>query len=640
MWERGILPPAMAARDGVAQRSDVRTWKVGEFARVIERGGQVYTDGAGPIGRPARPGAHVHAGAVAVIPEADGNGTKLGDFALLMGQVPGKQTVPRAEIWALVLAASAAPAGQDFEVGIDASYVTNGCSRADLVACGLNGDLWCTLFNVVADRGGRVVVKKVESHLAEKGAAHIITKRPTVGDVTGNAMADQAANLARQLDGRDGQDLQWSTAYGRTVNIVKRLAVIQARIWQSRDGAKLYEPIAAEDGPTITKQSAIQEAVAAIGRAGHHVVAKDNGFRCTRCGHWRKHIQDWAKEKCRRRLNATQMAAKHYLQREGRDLNSWDPRGGGVKRGCSSPRRGASESLGHEGANLTQLEVDITYPDGNSNADDGNEHVHIEAEGGGEADGSGRRLNDGAVDGITDDLPATSCGTEGNGGGRWDDVDMVDDESVDGHGTYLESSHPFDEPPMEPPPPLPETQGDGETVDRAGGLPRRVRRRLNAKVSPAGTAYEQEAGQRLLTLREHRAEVARLAAKRRRTTTGRKATVEAAWSAIEGSVRAGHAIVGDDGDGNDCHNSLATAHGPLIHPTHDLRKAHNAEFVFCNVCAAWTSGMKARVLKWPCRGQTAQASLLRRLQLGVTPAPGAKILAPLRRDGRRPMCRA
>ncbi len=119
LWARGLLPERLGSALPQVGWNEVKTWAVGDFADVVSRGGTVYSDGAGPRGRTFRPGSRVHSGAVAVIPCSDGDASYVKEYAAVCGQVPGRQTVPRAEVWALILAVSHSPPHPELEIGGD-----------------------------------------------------------------------------------------------------------------------------------------------------------------------------------------------------------------------------------------------------------------------------------------------------------------------------------------------------------------------------------------------------------------------------------------------------------------------------------------------------------------------------------------
>jgi hypothetical protein len=73
-------------------------------------------------------------------------------LACVGGQVPGKQSVPRAELRGAVQTLIRADPNVEIEIGIDASYVTNGVHQRDALCNGANGDLWSMLFEVLDER--------------------------------------------------------------------------------------------------------------------------------------------------------------------------------------------------------------------------------------------------------------------------------------------------------------------------------------------------------------------------------------------------------------------------------------------------------------------------------------------------------
>ncbi len=597
LWARGIMLAGLAAKKPDVARADAATWATGDFGGIVDRGGFIFTDGAGPQGRSCRPGSHVHAGAVAVRPGPRGGEAAIEEVAAVMGQVPGKQTVPRAEIWALVLAVGASPKLHDIEVGVDASYVVGGCTKEALMACSINGDLWSSLFGLVAGRGGTVSVRKVESHLVDKGVARIVACSPIAGDVVGNALADTAATIARQLDGCDGPDAGWEFAYGRTVKVVKRLAVIQARIWASRDNARLFRPPPGPEGGNLTKKDAVHEVLSMVSGSGHRVTVRNGGFLCLNCGRWRKKLRSWAKEPCKGKRSAAQLVASHRLDRA---LEGWSSRGaecGGPGLSCSPVCGGgdvdggmAVEDSGDEVV-LTSVEVSFAAA---SQVDDSMADVRDDVP----------RLGD---QGPRDEAAAQPCETTaagappGSEGQRPPPMSFgLDEETpMDDHAPPLQAT-PFDftstvgiaceEPPSEMDL-VAHSAGVDDAARDAGecDLGRNVRRRRSQKIPAANTAYAAVSGlvvradSGLLTLREYRAAVARNAAKRRKVSLESRETMSDAWDFVARTVQAG-TIVGEQRP-----SGAGGPRGPAdlqVHGSHDLRLARGIGVAYCNVCDA------------------------------------------------------
>ena len=87
--------------------------------------------------------------------------------------MPGKQTVPRAELWGAIQILSKVDRKTNIQIPIDAKYVTKGIAhRGDLVQ-GPNGDLWSILFQLIDERSGVTDFIKVKSHLGDAGPSVI-----------------------------------------------------------------------------------------------------------------------------------------------------------------------------------------------------------------------------------------------------------------------------------------------------------------------------------------------------------------------------------------------------------------------------------------------------------------------------------
>ena len=86
-------------------------------------------------------------------------------IAFIFSRVPGKQTVPRSELWALLLVMQRMKTGGRYKVFIDASYVINGLqARTVNYTRGSNGDIWTRIFAEL-DRVGSLDAVKVKSHI-------------------------------------------------------------------------------------------------------------------------------------------------------------------------------------------------------------------------------------------------------------------------------------------------------------------------------------------------------------------------------------------------------------------------------------------------------------------------------------------
>ena len=64
-----------------------------------------------------------------VATQEDENNITVKQVETLGGEVPGAQTVPRAELWGAIMVIARAPDHFTITIGIDASYVVNGWLR-------------------------------------------------------------------------------------------------------------------------------------------------------------------------------------------------------------------------------------------------------------------------------------------------------------------------------------------------------------------------------------------------------------------------------------------------------------------------------------------------------------------------------
>ena len=97
---------------------DSDTWESPGFKEFIDEVGRGYTDGAGGPKSIPESIRQVSFGAVTMKHEIGQDGAAvLIRLEVMGGQVPGKQTVPRAELWAAIQLISRADPGQHLDVG-------------------------------------------------------------------------------------------------------------------------------------------------------------------------------------------------------------------------------------------------------------------------------------------------------------------------------------------------------------------------------------------------------------------------------------------------------------------------------------------------------------------------------------------
>ena len=141
--------------------------------------------------------------------------------------MPGRQTVPRAELWGAIQVLSRIDENSNIQIPIDAKYVTRGIAhRGDLVQ-GPDGDLWSILFQLIDERSGVTDFIKVKSHLEDAGKQDKIAFHHMLANFLEDVVAEEAAkrllpdlNLERKA--------KWAERVG--VGVAKRLALEQADV--------------------------------------------------------------------------------------------------------------------------------------------------------------------------------------------------------------------------------------------------------------------------------------------------------------------------------------------------------------------------------------------------------------------------
>ncbi len=235
LWFRGLIPADMAPPPADIPFDAARVHVTANMAALLERTRTCYSDGSG-----GEDGIHpkcrkVASGAAAYFREAASGTVEVGGLA---AEVPGRQTVPRAEVWGATLGLELAPRVGPFNVVLDASYVYGALSRRAELLRGLNGDLWSIFFGVLDGTGVDLTLSKVRSHVMEKRRGEVRNGSHDPRHILGNELADAAAAAGVALfapsDGAASRKARF--AEDRACAVAVRLARIQARIWEKIAG--------------------------------------------------------------------------------------------------------------------------------------------------------------------------------------------------------------------------------------------------------------------------------------------------------------------------------------------------------------------------------------------------------------------
>ncbi len=196
-WLRGIPTAKMMEVEEAPESCEV--WQAGDPSTLQRANLRVYTDGSGGP----------HSGDLLLrrcgwswIIKDEGGGLAFARFSALAGRI---QTVPRAELSALVDLVAVVEPTTNLSVVIDAKYVvdngtkiihlvrTTGAADRHPAMTGPHGDLWMAFYQSIKDRGGTVTLTWIKSHAT---ATMIWSGYVGEGDFVGNALADVFADRA------------------------------------------------------------------------------------------------------------------------------------------------------------------------------------------------------------------------------------------------------------------------------------------------------------------------------------------------------------------------------------------------------------------------------------------------------------
>ena len=152
--------------------------------------------------------------------------------------MPGRQTVPRAELWGAMQILSRIDEKSNIQIPIDAKYVTRSIAHRSDLEQGPQGDLWSILFHLIDERSGVADVIKVKSHLEDEGPSVIKQNKIGFHQRLANSLADVVAEEAAERLLPDlNLERKAKKAERVGIGVAKRLALVQADIWATRDAA-------------------------------------------------------------------------------------------------------------------------------------------------------------------------------------------------------------------------------------------------------------------------------------------------------------------------------------------------------------------------------------------------------------------
>ena len=146
LFARGLFPRDWLPACELAECSEVRICESCGFQEYASDNVLIASDGSGGSRETPKSVRQVAFGVAtfSLQPMSD-TSFKLLRTGFLGGQVPGTQTVPRAELWGAIQILSWIDEKSNIQIPIDAKYVTGGIVHRGDLEQGPNGDLWSIL---------------------------------------------------------------------------------------------------------------------------------------------------------------------------------------------------------------------------------------------------------------------------------------------------------------------------------------------------------------------------------------------------------------------------------------------------------------------------------------------------------------
>ena len=161
LFARGLLPRGWLLASELAECSEVRMWESSGFKVCVSDNVLIASDGSGGSRETPKSVRQVAFGVAtfSLQPLSD-TSFKLLRTGFLGGQVPGRQTIPRSELWGAIQILSRVDEKSNIQIPIDAKHVTRGITRRSDLEQGPYGDLSSILFQLIDERSGVTDVTK------------------------------------------------------------------------------------------------------------------------------------------------------------------------------------------------------------------------------------------------------------------------------------------------------------------------------------------------------------------------------------------------------------------------------------------------------------------------------------------------
>ena len=203
----------------------------------MKREGLVATDGAGgTVGARSERHRSVGAGAAVVAFEQDGSA---GHATCLRMKVPGKQTVPRAETWAVLQVLKLIEGKKEIKIITDAMYVIKDFKDQNRKTYqeGRNGDIWREVYEQFDRLDVKPTIHKVKSHMTVPEVMNLMLSNPDATKwLICNEAADAAAGTYADHLGSFDKELKAEEFYKAQLwKAIKRTSAIELHIRENQD---------------------------------------------------------------------------------------------------------------------------------------------------------------------------------------------------------------------------------------------------------------------------------------------------------------------------------------------------------------------------------------------------------------------
>ena len=280
-----------------------KTAATGNFGDIASDSKHNYTDGSG--GSSHTPIELRKAGCAVAVVQHDGDVIK--NVGIKVAEIPGKQTVPRAELLAATMAAADFSANEPHHTTFsDAMYVVKLAAAGEIMPKDANKDLRKEFLRTNSEKR-RVV--KVKAH-AEVQVLRGDTDIPTyIGNLCADVGAGAIAEVLVNRNALESVERMNKMVYWMAI----RLSYIEARTIANLP-EQIEGPVADPNSvPPLAKSEAKRIAIGNHENMGHNVFWDDGWSRCSRCRIRRRpdNILFWATKPCEHGTESAYLDNKH-----------------------------------------------------------------------------------------------------------------------------------------------------------------------------------------------------------------------------------------------------------------------------------------------------------------------------------------